>query len=267
MSWSSAIFTGAVVHQRHRPKKHSLRYQVFCLLVDLDELPAIDKSLWLLGYNRRAILRIDDRDHGLGIPGGLKAWVANHVERAGLNTEGMKVSMLCYPRMFGYVFNPLTLYYCYGPSGTLLALLYEVENTFHERHTYVIPASVEEDGAIRHACAKQMYVSPFMPMECLYRFKIVPPGETVTVAINEADEQGPLLYASFCGKRRTLDDRALLRVLVRYPLMTLKVMGAIHWEALKLWVKGVPLHRHRKAQNPIASSIIPPEAANARSPS
>lgn len=267
MSWTSAIFTGDVVHQRHRPKKHRLRYSVFCLLVDLDELPAMNATFRLLGYNRPAVLRIDDRDHGLGVTGGLKAWVAQHLQRAGLAPVDLKVSMLCYPRMFGYVFNPLTVYYCYDGAGGLIAILYEVENTFHERHTYVIPVGTQDDGSIRHACAKQMYVSPFMPMECQYQFKITAPDERVSIAIDEADAEGPLLYAAFQGQRQALTDGALLSALIRYPLMTFKVMGAIHWEALKLWLKGVPIHRHRKAAEPIASSIISSDAANARSPS
>jgi DUF1365 family protein len=267
MSWSSALFTGQVVHQRHRPKKHSLRYKVFTLLVDLDELPAMDRAMRLFGHNRRAVFGVHDKDHGLGEVGGLKSWVAAHLQKAGLDVKTLRVTMLCYPRIFGYVFNPLTVYFCYDQHDELIAILYEVENTFHERHTYIIPAEQAVDGSVRHACAKEMYVSPFVPMECTYRFKIQPPTDTVLVAINESDRDGALLYAAFTGQRQTLTDASLLKALLRYPLMTLKVMGAIHWEALKLWVKGVPVHRHIKAERPIASSIIPPEAVNAKAPS
>lgn len=267
MSWSSALFTGLVVHQRHRPKKHSLQYKVFTLLIDLDELPAMDRKLRLFGHNRRAVFGVHDKDHGLGDGGGLKTWVAGHLANAGLNGNGLRVTMLCYPRIFGYVFNPLTVYFCYDAQGTLMAILYEVENTFHERHTYIIPAKPAVDGSVRHTCAKEMYVSPFVPMDCTYRFKIQPPTDQVMVAINETDHDGALLYAAFTGKRQTLSDATLLKALLRYPLMTLKVMGAIHWEALRLWAKGVPVHRHIKADQPIASSIIYPEAVNAKAPS
>lgn len=266
MSWKSAIFAGEVVHQRHRPKKHSLRYKVFTLLIDLDELPLLDQKLRLFGHNRAALLSVHDKDHGLGETGELKNWVARHLTDAGLKIADLRVTMLCYPRIFGYVFNPLTVYFCHSGKGELEAILYEVENTFHERHTYIIPASPNSDGSLRHSCAKEMYVSPFVPMECQYHFKILPPTDKILVAINETDQDGALLYAAFSGRRQVLSDKALLKTLMTYPLMTLKVMGAIHWEALKLWAKGVPLHRHRKAEKPIASSIISSEAISAKAP-
>lgn len=266
MNWTSALFTGQVVHQRHRPKKHSLQYKVFTLLIDLDELPAMDQSLRLFGHNRRAVFSVYDKDHGLGEKGGLKSWVVSHLAQAGLKMDDLRVTMLCYPRIFGYVFNPLTVYFCHDGEGELKAILYEVENTFHERHTYIIPATPAADGSVRHSCAKEMYVSPFVPMDCSYRFKIIPPTEQVLIAINESDQNGALLYAAFTGKRQNLTDATLLKALMTYPLMTLKVMGAIHWEALKLWAKGVPIHRHIKAEKPIASSIIHPEAVNAKAP-
>jgi uncharacterized protein len=266
MSWKSALFTGHVVHHRHRPKKHSLRYKVFTLLIDLDELPTMDQKLRLFGHNRRAVLSVYDKDHGLGETGALKNWVAQHLKDAGVNIADLRVTMLCYPRIFGYVFNPLTVYFCHEGNGALKAILYEVENTFHERHTYIIPATANADGSLRHSCTKEMYVSPFVPMECQYHFKILPPTDKVMVAINETDHDGALLYAAFSGQREALSDKALLKALISYPLMTLKVMGAIHWEALKLWAKGVPLHRHRKAEKPIASSIIDPKAISAKAP-
>lgn len=257
----SALYFGDVVHHRHRPKVHALRYRVFCLLLDLDELETVNSAFKLFGHNRRAIFSMHDVDHGIGERGGLKTWAENHLRKAGLWSAGMRISMLCYPRIFGYVFNPLTVYFCRSAEGELRAMLYEVCNTFHERHTYIIPARVDETGAVRHECAKEMYVSPFVGMDCRYRFRIAPPRETVLVAINEDDAEGPLLFASFAGKRQPLTDRTLLKALVTYPLMTVKVMGAIHWEALKLWWKGVPVHRHRKAKQPVASTIVTPEKA------
>jgi uncharacterized protein len=266
MSWKSTLFTGHVVHHRHRPKKHSLRYKVFTLLIDLDELSTMDQQLRLFGHNRRAVFSVYDKDHGLGETGALKSWVAQHLAEAGLEISDLRVTMLCYPRIFGYVFNPLTVYFCHSGKGALEAILYEVENTFHERHTYIIPATQNADGSLRHSCAKEMYVSPFVPMECQYHFKIMPPTDKIMVAINETDHEGALLYAAFSGQRQNLSDKTLLKTFISYPLMTLKVMGAIHWEALKLWAKGVPLHRHRKAEKPIASSIIHSDALSTKAP-
>ena len=261
MSTQSAIYLGEVVHHRHKPKVHALRYRVFSLLLDLDEIALLDRTLKLFGHNRRAVFSMHDTDHGIGERDGLKAWAEDHVRKAGLWSEGMRISMLCYPRIFGYVFNPLTVYFCRSAQGELRAVLYEVCNTFHERHTYVIPARPNQTGAVQHECAKEMYVSPFIGMDCRYRFRILPPGETVLIAINEEDTEGPLLFASFAGKHQPLNDRTLAKALITYPLMTVKVMGAIHWEALKLWWKGVPIHRHQKAETPVASTIVTPPKA------
>ncbi|MBP2548421.1 DUF1365 family protein [Neorhizobium galegae] len=255
MTGGSALYLGTVVHSRHRPKKHALTYRVFSLLVDLDELESLDRRLKLFGYNRAAVYSFHDRDHGTGETGGLRRWVESHLSDAGIPHDNIRIRVLCYPRLFGYVFNPLTLYFCSDAQGNLLALLYEVCNTFHERHTYIIPAKADGPGPVRHSCAKAMYVSPFVPMDCQYDFDITPPGERVKIAINERDAEGDLLFASFAGRRQALSDRSLARALFSYPLMTMKVMAGIHIEALRLWLKGVPLYRHRPAANRIASSV------------
>ncbi|SCX20621.1 hypothetical protein DSM25558_2771 [Agrobacterium sp. DSM 25558] len=257
MTLRSAIYAGHVVHARHRPHAHKMRYRVFSLLLDLDELPLLDKGLRLFGYNRWSVFSFHDSDHGVGEKGGLKRWVAHHLADADIDVpqDKLRVDMLCYPRIFGYVFNPLTVYFCHD-EDRLVAILYEVRNTFHERHTYIIPTGANQNGTVRHSCAKEMYVSPFVPMECTYDFRILPPSEKVLVAINERDQQGDLLFASFAGERRPLTGVALLRALLSYPLMTLKIMGAIHWEALLLWAKGNPIYRHKAAKNRVASSIV-----------
>lgn len=256
MTLSSALYTGDVMHARHRPVKHRLRYRVFCMLLDLDELEELDRSLWLFGHNRRAVFSFHDADHGYGTRGGLGSWVRERLAEGGIVIEGLRVRVLCYPRIFGYVFNPLTVYFCEDADGETRAILYEVCNTFHERHTYIIGVGGAGD-TVRHACEKKMYVSPFMPMACTYHFRIRPPGENVMIAIDEHDAGGSLLFASFTGRRRALGAGALLRALFTYPLMTLKVMGAIHWEALLLWARGVPVHRHGKAAEKTASSVVP----------
>jgi DUF1365 family protein len=257
MTSRSAIYAGHVLHVRSRPKKHSLRYSVFSLLIDLDEIDVLNNGMRLFGYNRAALYSVHDVDHGNGRRGELRAWVGERLAAAGLEDKGWQIRMLCYPRILGYVFNPLTVYFCYRAEGGLAAVLYEVCNTFNERHTYVIPVEAGTDeGILRHRCAKQMYVSPFMPMDCEYNFRISPPDEDVAINIGESDPDGPLLFATFTGKRRPLSDAGLLSMLLKYPLMTLKVMGGIHWEALKLWWKGVPIYRHQPAAARIASTIV-----------
>lgn len=256
MSGQSALFLGEVMHARARPRRHRMNYRVFSLLLDFDELKAISASSCLFGYNRSAILSFWDTDHGDGSAGGLRAWIEARLREADRLEEGMSIRVLCYPRMFGYVFNPLTVYFCHASGGALRAILYEVCNTFGERHTYVIPVEDGATGPVRQGCAKELYVSPFMPMACSYRFHIEPPGDKVLVRIDESDAEGPLLIASFSGRREPMSDRSLMRALIRYPLMTLKVTVGIHIEALRIWWKGIPVHRHRSATNRVATTIV-----------
>ncbi len=256
MSMTSSIYAGTVVHTRLRPKRHNLRYSVFSLLLDLDELTALDKTLRLFGVNRRGLFSFWEKDHGDGTPGGLKSWIADQLSRAGIATSELRVSVLCYPRILGYVFNPITVYFCHGRENELRAVIYEVCNTFHERHAYIIPADAADEGEISHSCSKDLYVSPFVPMDCRYDFKVRMPKDHVRIAIRESDADGMFLYAMFQGKRTPLTDRSLATAFLRYPLMTLKVTAAIHWEALRLWLKRVPVHRHAHAASRRATTIV-----------
>ena len=250
---NSAIYTGHVVHARLRPKRHKLHYRVFALLLDLDEIADLGARLRLFGHNRPAVFSFHDADHGTG-EGRLGDWVRAQLAAADIELATPKISVLCYPRIFGYVFNPLTVYFC-RDGDALRAILYEVHNTFGERRTYVIRVTGDA-GVIEQRCQKELYVSPFVPMECVYRFRITPPGERVQIGIDELDGKGLLLKASFAGTRRPLDDRALLRALFAYPLMTLKVTAAIHWEALRLWTKGVRMVERRPADARAATTIV-----------
>ena len=238
---ASCLYVGAVVHKRLKPRTHHLTYRVFSLLLDLDDLPALGRSLRVFSHNRFNLLSFFDRDHGPGDGTCLRSWVERQLAPAGIGLDGGPIRLLCYPRVLGYVFNPLSIYFCHRSDGRLAAILYQVNNTFGERHSYLIPVDPDEDGVLRHRCRKRLYVSPFIPMEAMYHFRIRPPGDRLAVSIRETDAEGPLLYAATTGKRRPLTDRELLAAFIRFPLMTLKVIGGIHWEALRLWRKGVPL--------------------------
>ncbi|MGQ9368654.1 DUF1365 domain-containing protein [Azospirillum sp. ST 5-10] len=233
---ASGLYPGTVVHHRLRPVRHRLRYRVFSLLLDLDELPELDRRLRLFAHNRFALTAFHDRDHGDGRPA--RAWADAQLAAAGLPAGG-PVRVLCFPRLLGYVFNPLSVWFCHRPDGGLAAVLHEVSNTFGQRHTYAIPAAADADGLVRQSCAKGFYVSPFMDMETAYHFRIRPPGDTVAVAIRQTDAAGTVLHAALAGRRVELSDRALAAAWLRHPLMTAKVTAAIHWEALRLWRKGL----------------------------
>jgi DUF1365 family protein len=171
---------------------------------------------------------------------------------AGIPYDGGRIELVCYPRIFGFVFNPISVYFCHAQDGALVGILYEVHNTHGERHTYVLPAA--PDRIVRHSARKQFFVSAFMPPDCTYRFRIAPPGKRIGLSILEDDAEGLLLTASFTGTRQELSNGALLQMLLRYPLMTLKVVAGIHWEAAKLVAKGFRIFDHKPAVQRIASS-------------
>lgn len=240
-AFRSAIYTGRVTHHRLAPKAHKLSYRVFSLLLDLDELPALDRGLGLFSWNRGNLVSFHSGDHG-DRKGGLKAYAQQLCVEAGAANPPARVELLCYPRLWGYAFNPLAVYFCYDDQDRIDSVIYEVRNTFGERHSYVLPRNGDDD-ILRHACDKRFYVSPFMPMEARYRFRIRPPGDEVMLGIAQQSPDGARMNAVFTGQRRELGNAALARTLGATPLMTFKVMSGIHWEAFKLWRKGLPFHK------------------------
>lgn len=237
----SALYTGAVVHARLRPVRHRLRYRMLNMLLDLDDLPALDRRLRLFGHNRRALFSFHDTDHGDGSGAPLRGQVEALLRQAGLDPAGGRIRVLCMPRVLGMVFNPLTVYFCHAADGALQAMLYEVNNTFGQRHSYLIPVEGPVTGALRQHCDKRFYVSPFMEMGLTYAFRVTMPDESLTLGIDAADAKGPMLFAAFAGRRKPLTDARLLAAFVSHPLLAARVVGGIHWEALKLWWKGMRL--------------------------
>ena len=238
---TSALYEGWVIHRRLSPKHHRFKYRVFAMLLELDELAALDRKLTLFKYNRWGLFSFQDRDHGDGRP--LKPWLDDLLAQSGIEAKGAR-RVLCYPRILGFVFNPISVWFCDDEQGRLQAIVYEVHNTYEERHAYVLPAGTDT-GLIRHGCPKEFYVSPFLSRDCCYQFRIRPPGQGVAIVIQEDEAGAPVLNASFAGARRALSDRMLAKMLLRYPLMTLKVVVAIHFEAMRLMLKGVRRHPHR----------------------
>lgn len=247
MTLNSALYRGRVMHRRLRPKTHRLNYRVFWLLLDLSEIDDVDARLRLFSRNRFNLLSFHDKDYGDG-SGVLRPQVDAWMAQAGIDLEGGTVRLLTMPRVLGYVFNPISIYYCHWPDGRLAAMVYEVTSTFGIRHAYVIPIPIEDQaaGVIRQGASKALYVSPFMGMEMDYQFRGHKPGDRLDMTIDGLDAEGVLITAAMAAKREQLDDRNIAAATAAIPLMTFKVVAAIHWEALKLWLKGVSLTQQPK---------------------
>ncbi|WP_313105319.1 DUF1365 family protein [Brevundimonas sp.] len=245
MTQASALYRGEVMHRRLRPRAHRLHYRVFWLLLDLTEIDELDRRMRFFSRNRFNLLSVHDRDHGDGSGAPLRPQIEDFLVRAGIDIGDGPIRLLTMPRVLGYVFNPISLYYCHHPDGRLAAMVYEVTSTFGVRHAYVIPVPREDQaaGVIRQGAAKALYVSPFMGMEMDYAFRGHAPGAHLDLTIDGVDAEGVLITAAMSAERRPLDDSTLGAAVLALPLMTLKVMAAIHWEALKLWIKGVRLTR------------------------
>jgi uncharacterized protein len=240
---AAAIYVGKVMHARLRPVCHRFSYRVMNLLIDLDRLDDADRQSWLFAVNSAALFSFHEVDHGERNGAPLRNYVRRLAAERGVELAGGRILLLCYPRLLGYAFNPLSIYFCYHASGGLALLIYEVRNTFGEIHFYVLKVedSKRRDEAVLQSQAKQFHVSPFIDMETCYHFRISLPGEQVKVRILQTDGASPVLAATFSGRRRALTNRSLLAAFLGIPLFTFKVVAAIYWQAFRLWLKGAPL--------------------------
>ncbi|SEO92043.1 DUF1365 domain-containing protein [Aquisalimonas asiatica] len=241
---AGALYTGAVMHRRYGRPGSAFRYRLFGVLLDIDRIDDAVDGLRLLSHNRFNLFSFLDRDHGPRDGSALRPWIDAILARAAIDLQGGQVLLYGMPRMLGYGFNPLSLWYCHHRDGALLAVLCEVRNTFGEWHGYLL----HDSGAplhtpVRSRASKCFHVSPFFPVSGEYRFRLTPPGETFTTTIHYHDQGSLRLAAVQQGERRPLSDAELLRAGARHPFMTLKVMAAIHWQALKIWLRGARFHR------------------------
>ena len=235
---NSSIYNGSVIHKRFKPKKHFFKYRVFSLFLDLSELTELNNKLNFFSLNKFNLISFYEKDHGERDGSSLLKWVKNNLRRNNISTDDIKVKLLCYPRILGYVFNPLSIFFIYDNNESLVSILYEVKNTFGEQHTYVFKIE-GENKLIQNNCSKKFHVSPFIEMDCNYFFRILNPGDKLSVIIDQYDQQGKILFASQDGIRSDLTNKNLMNSYLKHPLMTFKIISAIHFEAFKLWIKGI----------------------------
>ena len=235
---NSCIYNGSVIHKRFKPKEHFFKYKVFSLFIDLSELNQLNDNLNFFSLNRFNLISFYEKDHGERDGSSLLKWVKQNLNSNNISTENIRVKLLCYPRILGYVFNPLSIFFIYDKNENLVCILYEVKNTFGEQHTYVFKVH-GENKLIQNNCSKKFHVSPFIEMDCNYFFRILNPGDKLSVVIDQYDQDGKILFASQDGKKSDLTSKNLMNSYLKHPLMTFKIISAIHFEAFKLWIKGI----------------------------
>jgi DUF1365 family protein len=235
---NSAIYNGQVIHKRFKPKVHYFKYKVFSLLIDLSELEILEKKVNFFSYNKFNLISFYEKDHGDRDGSSLILWVKKNLENNNIQTKDIKIKVLCYPRIFGFVFNPLSVFYVYNLENKLISILYEVKNTFGEQHTYIFKVT-KDTNLIQNNCPKKFHVSPFIKMHCNYFFRLLKPGNKISVIIDQYDSEDQILYASQDGVRSDFNTKYLLKSYLKHPIMTFKVILAIHFEAFKLWAKGI----------------------------
>ena len=241
---TSSIYNGTVIHKRFKPKTHYFKYSVFSLLIDLSELETLDKKIKFFSFNKFNLISFFEKDHGSRDGSSLIKWVKKNLYENNIQYNNITIKLLCYPRIFGYVFNPLSVFFIYDNNEKLISILYEVKNTFGEQHTYIF--KVENDSKLfQHNCAKKFHVSPFIEMNCNYFFRILKPGEKISIIIDQYQINEKILYASQDGNRANFNSKELLKSYLKHPLMTFKIISAIHYEAFKLWTKGVRFIKKR----------------------
>ena len=235
---NSAIYNGQVIHKRFKPKVHYFKYKVFSLLIDLSELEVLEEKINLFSYNKFNLISFYEKDHGDRDGSSLILWVKKNLEKNNIQTKDIKIKILCYPRIFGFVFNPLSVFYVYNLESQLISILYEVKNTFGEQHTYIFKVT-KDTNLIQNNCSKKFHVSPFIEMNCKYFFRLLKPGNKISVIIDQYDNEDQILYASQDGVRSDFNTKNLIKSYLKHPVMTFKIILAIHFEAFKLWAKGI----------------------------
>ena len=234
---ADCLYQGHVMHMRLTPFAHRFRYRVFSLLLDVDRIEETLAPLRLLNLDRFGLMSFHRRDHGFRDGSDLRGWVEAQLRTKNIDPPH-RIWLLSFPRILGYAFNPLSVYFCEDESGAVTGIVYQVKNTFGDQHAYVIPAAPGADGSYRHDHDKGFFVSPFIGMDQTYRFTLRRPEERLAIRIRQHDANGPYLIATQNGERRPLTDASLFRLWALHPLMTIKVIVSIHWQALKLWTRG-----------------------------
>jgi DUF1365 family protein len=243
----SHLLEGVVRHRRVRPFAYALQHQVFYVALDMDELDEVPRQLRSISRGRWNLLSFRDEDHFDPPASDVRASILDHLRDEGVDLDGWQVMLVTNLRVLGYAFNPASFFLCRDRAGELQVVVVEVHNTHGERHLYSLRGGPHATGFV-DSMDKDFYVSPFIEMDGRYTVHVRDEATRLRITINEDPGDGLLLHTSLDLHRRPLTDRMVLRMLVRYPFVTHKTIGMIHWHALRLWLRGVPFNRHSEAK-------------------
>jgi DUF1365 family protein len=236
------------MHQRLVPKKHRFVYDVFMFALDLDELDALAQKLKFFSRNRFNLYAFWDKDHLERDGRTAKAQVLDYLSRYGIDLKGGRIMLLTYVRTMGYVFNPVSFYFCSDAAGEPVCVVAEVGNTFGEKKPYLLSGEHRAGKDLFSRRVKKLfYVSPFMDLDIDFDFRLRLPSDTLDLHVDDYKGEELVLVSSLTGRKVPMTDWNLLRLTLLYPLMTLKVIGLIHWHAALLWAKKIPFFR--KSEN------------------
>ena len=241
------LYTCDVMHRRYFPQKYRFKYKVFSFLLDIDRCQH-HKVSPILSFNRFNVFSICTKDHGARDGTEWRTWIDSVLDQHDLSNGKSHIKLLCFPRVLGYTFNPLSLWYCYGEDNKLYAIICEVRNTFGEHHHYVLHNHNQPyTESVKANKRKNFHVSPFINMNAEYRFTLDSPDDELKILINEYQDDALMLTASQLGQRKTVSTSHLLAQFFCLPFMTMKIMAMIHWQALKIVLRGGVYHKKPKA--------------------
>ena len=246
---NSCLYECVVMHHRLAPKRHRFVYRLFMFYLDIDELDAVAKSMGLVSHNRFNVFSYRDADHlSLGEKS-TKENISLYLRSKGIDPTGMKIYLLTHLRTFGYIFNPVSFYFCFDADGPPVCVVPEVGNTFGEMKPFFLGKEQLDGNTFRHDQSKLFYVSPFVDLDATFEFRLTVPGERLDIRIDDLQAGKKFLLSSLVGERKRMSNAALIWYSIRFPFITLRVIGLIHWNAFLLWLKRIPYHSKHQHLN------------------
>jgi uncharacterized protein len=258
---NSCLYECTVMHHRFSPKVHHFSHDLFMFYLDLDEINFLAKNIFLFSRNQKNIYSFRDSDHEPAGENPLKERILDFLRQNGISAGfSPRIMLLTLPRVFGYIFNPISIFYCFDENGSPVCSVAEVGNTFREKKLFLLRRENFSGDGFQKNTPKLFYVSPFSPLNLNFDFKLKVPGDKLDVKIDDLDGEEKILISTLTGQRTALTNKNLFWFTLKYPLVTAEVIFLIHWHALRLWLKRVPFYR-KAADVPLQQNVLRPEVS------